>query len=194
MTMAETPSTMAPLGMKAPDFDLPDPRGGRHSLSDFTGARGLVVAFICNHCPFVKHIRDELASFGEEYQEKGLAMVAISANDVDNYPQDRPEAMAREAEDWGYTFPYLYDESQEVAKAYRAACTPDFFLFDGDMKLVYRGQFDDSRPGSEIPVTGKDLRAAADAVLGDRPVPQEQRSSMGCNIKWKPGNEPEYFG
>ncbi len=192
--MAETPSTMPPLGMQAPDFTLPDAYGKEYYLSDLREAPALLVAFICCHCPYVIHIRKELAAFAREYQERGLAVVAIASNDVAQYPQDGPEGMAREAEEAGYTFPYLHDESQEVAKAYQAACTPDLFLFDGEEKLVYRGQFDESRPGSEIPVTGKDLRAAADAVLEGRPVPEEQRSSMGCNIKWKPGNAPDYFG
>lgn len=192
--MAATPSTMAPLGMQAPDFTLPDAHGKSHSLSDFREAPALLVAFICAHCPYVVHIRKEFAAFAREYQSKGLAVVAVAANDVAQYPQDGPEGMAREAEEAGYTFPYLFDETQGVAKAYRAACTPDLFLFDGDRKLVYRGQFDDSRPGSGIPVTGKDLRGAADAVLEGRPVPKEQRSSIGCNIKWKPGNAPDYFG
>ncbi len=192
--MAATPSTMPPLGMSPPDFDLPDPDGKHHALSDFEGASGLLVAFICNHCPYVQHIRKELGAFGREYQGKGLAVVAIASNDLAQYPQDGPEGMREEAEDGGYTFPYLFDETQEVAKAYQAACTPDFFLFDAHRKLVYRGQFDDSRPGNDLPVTGKDLRAAADAVLAGRPVPEEQRSSIGCNIKWKPGNAPAYFG
>jgi len=192
--MAATPSTMPPLGMQAPDFTLPDFRGEEHSLSDFQDAAALLVAFICYHCPFVIHIREEFAAFAREYQEKGLALVAIASNDVAQYPQDGPDGMARESKEAGYTFPYLFDETQEVAKTFRAACTPDFFLFDGDRKLVYRGQFDDSRPGNGIPVTGKDLRSAADAVLAGRPVPEEQRSSIGCNIKWKPGNAPEYYG
>jgi len=192
--MAATPSTMAPLGMQAPDFTLPDAHGKSYSLSDFREAPALLVAFICAHCPYVVHIRTEFASFAREYQAKGLAVVAVASNDVAQYPQDGPEGMAREAEEAGYAFPYLFDETQEVAKAYRAACTPDLFLFDGDRKLVYRGQFDDSRPGSDIPVTGKDLRGAADAVLEGRSVPEEQRSSIGCNIKWKPGNAPDYFG
>lgn len=192
--MAATPSTMPPLGMDAPDFTLPDYRGQKHSLMDFAGSRALLVAFICPHCPFVVHIRAELGSFGTEYQEKGIGMVAISSNDLDQYPQDGADGMLNEAQEGGYTFPYLLDETQEVAKAYRAACTPDFFLFDGDMKLAYRGQFDGSRPGNDVPVTGGDLRAAADAVLGGDPVPEDQRASIGCNIKWKPGNAPEYFG
>jgi peroxiredoxin len=192
--MAATPSTMPPLGMKAPSFTLPDARGKEHSLSDFQDAPALLVAFICAHCPFVIHIRQEFAAFAREYQEKGVAVGAIVSNDLAQYPQDGPEGMAREAEEAGYTFPYLLDETQEVAKAYRAACTPDLFLFDGDLKLVYRGQFDDSRPGNGIPVTGRDVRAATDAVLEGRPVLEEQRSSVGCNIKWKPGNAPEYYG
>lgn len=192
--MAETPSTMAPLGMQAPDFALRNPEGEVVSLSDFGGAQALLVVFISNHCPFVKLLREGLAEFGREYRERGLAMVAIAPNDVVQYPQDGPEAMAREIEAWGYTFPYLLDETQEVAKSYRAACTPDFFLFDGEEKLAYRGQFDDSRPGNGLPVTGKDLRAAADEVLAGRVPSGEQKASVGCNIKWKPGNAPDYFG
>jgi peroxiredoxin len=192
--MAATPSTMPPLGMQAPDFTLPDAHGKEHSLSDFRDAPALLVAFICAHCPFVIHIRREFAGFAREYQDKGLAVVAIASNDLTQYPQDGPQGMAQEAEEAGYTFPYLFDETQEVAKAYRAACTPDLFLFDGSRNLVYRGQFDDSRPGNGIPVTGRDLRAAADAVLEGEPVPEDQRSSIGCNIKWKPGNAPDYFG
>jgi hypothetical protein len=149
--------------------------------------------FICNHCPFVLHLQKDLVKFAREYQEKGLGIVAVSSNDAESYPQDGPEPMQRVAKEQGYTFPYLYDGSQEVAKAYHAACTPDFFLFDRDRKLVYRGQFDDSRPDSGIPITGKDLRAACDAVLAGKPVPAEQRPSIGCNIKWKAGNAPSYF-
>ena len=192
--MAATPSTMPPLGMIAPDFTLPDAHGEEVSLSDFGRSKGLLVAFICPHCPFVIHIREGFGAFAREYQEKGLAVVAIVSNDLVQYPQDGPGGMLEEAEAGGYAFPYLLDESQEVAKAYRAACTPDFFLFGDDRKLVYRGQFDGSRPGNAIPVTGEDLRAAADAVLAGMPVPPDQRSSIGCNIKWKPGNEPDYFG
>ena len=191
--MAETPSTMAPLGMPAPDFTLPDAYGRKHSLADFQDAAGLLVAFICSHCPYVIHIREAFAAFAREYQEKGLAVVAIVANDLEEYPQDGPEGMKREAREAGYTFPYLLDESQEVAKAYRAACTPDIFLFDDQRCLVYRGQFDGSRPGNDILVTGEDLRAAAEAVLSGEPVPKDQRVSVGCNIKWKPGNAPDYF-
>jgi peroxiredoxin len=193
--MVRTPSTMATLGTAAPDFSLPDPRTGRTvSLGDFADAPALLVAFLSNHCPFVKHIADELGAFSREYAEKGLAIVGVCANDVANYPDDSPEKMAAEAAARGYAFPYLYDESQEVAKAYRAACTPDFFLYDGERKLVYRGQFDDSRPSLELPVTGADLRAACDAALaGQRPA-EEQRPSIGCNIKWKAGNNPPWFG
>ncbi len=191
--MAETPSTMAPLGMKAPDFTLPDTTGEMVSLLDFEGGAGLMVAFISNHCPYVKHIAAALADFGAEYQELGLGVVAIAANDVANYPQDGPEAMEREAEGRGYTFPYLFDGTQEVAKAYTAACTPDFFLFNGDLELVYRGQIDSSRPGNGLPVTGEDLRAATDAMLAGGPVSERQLPSVGCNIKWKAGNAPDYF-
>jgi peroxiredoxin len=190
--MARTPSTMLPLGTEAPHFSLPDTNGKTVSIHDFDGSRGLVVAFICNHCPFVKHIRKGLAEFGRDYMKRGLGLVAVSSNDADRYPADSPERMAREVEEAGYPFPYLYDESQAVAAAYRAACTPDFFLFDEDGKLVYRGQFDGSRPGNDVPVTGEDLRAAADAVLEGRPVSDDQTPSLGCNIKWKPGNAPAY--
>jgi len=192
--MAATPSTMPPLGMDAPDFTLRDALGNEHSLADFDDSRGLLVAFICAHCPFVVHIRKGFAAFADEYRDKGLAVVAIVSNDLVQYPQDGPEGMLKEAEEGGYNFPYLVDETQEVALAFRAACTPDFFLFDGGKKLAYRGQFDGSRPGNEIPVTGKELRAAADAVLAGDPVPENQRSSIGCNIKWRPGNAPDYFG
>jgi peroxiredoxin len=192
--MAATPSTMPPLGMDAPDFRLPDAFGKEHSLHDFQGSQGLLVAFICAHCPFVVHIRKELGTFAKDYEARGLSVVGIASNDLDQYPQDGPEGMKKESEDAGYTFPYLVDESQSVAKAYRAACTPDFFLFDTDGKLVYRGQFDGSRPGNDVPVTGADLRAATDAMLSGREIPEDQRSSIGCNIKWKPGNQPDYFG
>jgi len=190
--MAATPSTMISLGTKAPDFHLPDTEGKTVSRDDFKDARALLVLFICNHCPYVKHIRAALAEFAREYQPRGLAIVAINANDVANYPDDSPEKMRIEKHAAGYVFPYLYDETQEVAKAYHAACTPDLFLFDGERKLVYRGQFDDSRPGNDRPVTGADLRAAADAVLSGRPVPDEQKASIGCNIKWKRGAAPDY--
>lgn len=191
--MVKTASTMLPLGTKAPDFSLVNVDGRTVSLADFERAPALVVAFICNHCPFVKHIADELANFGREYQAKGAAIVAINSNDASAYPDDSPERMVHEAEDRGYSFPYLYDEDQAVAQAYHAACTPDFYVFDKDQRLVYRGQFDDSRPQSGIPVTGKDLRAAVDAVLAGRQLPEPQRPSLGCNIKWRAGNEPEYF-
>ncbi len=191
--MAKTPSTMLPLGTPAPPFKLPDASGRIHSLDGFKPDSPLVVMFICNHCPFVKHIRTDLARFGKDYQARGAAIVAISSNDAKSYPDDSPAKMAEEARNAGYTFPYLYDESQEVARAFKAACTPDFFLFDKSRKLVYRGQFDDSRPENGKPVTGKDLRAALDSVLAGKPVPPEQKPSLGCNIKWKPGNEPEYF-
>jgi peroxiredoxin len=191
--MAETASTMLALGTAAPGFRLPATDGKVYSLEDFRDGEALVVGFICNHCPYVKHIRGGLAQFGRDMIGLNVAVVAINANDAGSYPQDSPAAMAREAASAGYTFPYLYDESQEVAKAYRAACTPDFFLFDGARKLVYRGQFDGSRPGNGAPVTGSDLRAAVEAVLSGRAVAANQRPSLGCNIKWRRGNEPEYF-
>jgi peroxiredoxin len=191
--MAETPSTMLALGTRAPAFNLPDPSGKKISSDDFKDAPALLVAFICNHCPYVKHIRSRFAELAKEYQARGAAIVAINSNDAESYSDDRPEKMAEEIRQVGYTFPYLYDETQEVAKAYRAACTPDFYLFDRTRSLVYRGQFDDSRPGNNRPITGADLRAALDAVLAGRPVPSNQRASVGCNIKWKRGNEPEYF-
>ena len=190
--MAETPSTMLPLGTTAPDFRLPDTTGRMVALADFADAPGVLVMFICNHCPFVKHIRAGLALFARDYQPRGLAIVAINSNDVANYPADSPAKMAEEVRSAGYVFPYLYDETQVVAKAYHAACTPDFFLFDRRRSLVYRGQFDDSRPGNRRPVTGADLRAAVDAVLSGAPVPVDQRPSIGCNIKWKAGNAPAY--
>jgi peroxiredoxin len=192
--MARTASVMLPLGTKAPDFSLVNVDGRTVSLSDMSRAPALLVVFMCNHCPFVKHLANELAQFTAEHMEKGLAVVGINSNDVANYPADSPEQMVREVEERGYRFPYLYDETQEVAKAYRAACTPDFFLFDRDRRLVYRGQFDDSRPDSGKPITGADLRAAVDAVLSGRKPNAEQLPSIGCNIKWKPGNEPDYFG
>ncbi len=190
--MVKTASTMLPLGSAAPDFSLPNVDGKTVSKQDFAG-KPLLVVFMCNHCPFVIHLRDDLAKFAREYQEQGLAVVGISSNDVSTHPDDSPERMQDEARKYGYTFPYLYDESQDVAKAYHAACTPDFFLFDKQHKLVYRGQFDDSRPQSGIPVTGADLRAACDAVLEGKPVSDQQKPSIGCNIKWKAGKEPKYF-
>jgi peroxiredoxin len=192
--MAATPSTMLPLGTAAPTFDLPDTTSGeRVKLGDFVG-RPLLVMFLCNHCPFVKHVRAEIARIGRDFSRRGLGIVAISSNDVENYPDDSPEKMREEAQSAGYTFPYLFDETQEVAKAYRAACTPDFYVFDRAHGLAYRGQLDDSRPKSGGPVTGSDLRAALEAVLAGRPAPERQMPSIGCNIKWKAGNAPDYYG
>lgn len=191
--MAQTPSTMLPLGTVAPAFTLPDTTLQQVSLETFTGAPALLVMFICNHCPFVKHLRSELAQLGRDYVAQGLGIVAISSNDADAYPADSPAKMIEEQQAAGYNFPYLFDATQEVAKSYRAACTPDFYLFDKDRRLVYRGQFDDSRPSNGLPVTGKDLRAAIDAVLAGKPVSAEQRPSIGCNIKWRPGQEPDYY-
>jgi peroxiredoxin len=191
--MALIPSTMLPLGTSAPDFQLPDTNGKYVTLASFKDKPALLVMFICNHCPYVKHVRAGLAQLANDYQPRGVGMVAISSNDVANYPDDSPAKMAEEAKAAGYTFPYLYDATQSVAKAYRAACTPDFFLFDRGRRLVYRGQLDASRPGNGIPVTGKDLRAALDAVLAGKAPSLLQTPSMGCNIKWKRGNEPEYF-
>lgn len=192
--MVRTPSTMLPLGTKAPDFSLPNVDGSTVSLADLEGKPALVVAFICNHCPFVKHLTDEFAAFGNEYTDKGAAVVAISSNDVENYPADSPELMAQEAASRGYKFPYLYDATQEVAKEYAAACTPDFYVFDAEQRLAYRGQFDASRPDSGVAPTGADLRAAVDAVLAGNEPSEDQTPSLGCNIKWIAGNEPPYFG
>ena len=191
--MVRTASTMLPLGTTAPPFSLPDTDGNTVSVGDFAGKKALLVMFICNHCPYVKHVADQLKSLGDDYLAKDVAVVAISSNDADAYPDDNPEAMAKEKAERGYAFPYLFDGDQAIAKAYAAACTPDFYLFDGDQKLVYRGQLDSSRPKSDIPVTGEDLRAAIDAVLAGSAPAAEQRASLGCNIKWKDGNEPEYF-
>ena len=191
--MVAVNSTMLSLGTQAPDFRLPDPGGKTFSLADFKGAPALLVIFMCNHCPYVKHIRDGLAKLARDYQPRGVAVVGISSNDAANYPADSPAKMAVEAASAGYIFPYLYDETQAVAKAYRAACTPDFYLFDQNQRLVYRGQFDDGRPGSGAPVTGKDVRAALGAVLAGKPVAPNQEPSIGCNIKWTPGNEPDYW-
>lgn len=191
--MALTPSTMLSLGTAAPDFKLPDTNGKVVSLADFKDQAALLVIFMCNHCPYVIHVREGLAQFARDYMSRSVGMVGINANDVKNYPADSPAKMKNEVKAAGYVFPYLYDEAQSVAKAYRAACTPDIFLFDANRKLVYRGQFDDSRPGNGIPVTGKDLRAALDAVLVGKPVPANQKASIGCNIKWKAGNEPDYY-
>jgi peroxiredoxin len=190
--MVATNSTMLPLGTKAPAFTLPDVAGRQISLSDFPDALAVVVVFMCNHCPYVRHLRNGLAQLAREYSPRGVGIVGISSNDVSKYPADSPAKMAEEAKSAGYLFPYLYDETQAVAKAYHAACTPDFFVFDQDKVLVYRGQFDDSRPGNGVPVTGKDLRAALDAVLVGKPIDPNQKPSIGCNIKWKPGNEPDY--
>lgn len=190
--MVKTASTMLSLGTQAPDFSLPNVDGTQVSRSQFAG-KPLLVIFMCNHCPFVVHIRSALQKFAVEYQAKGLAIVGISSNDVAAYPQDGPDKMKEEARNAGYTFPYLFDATQEVAIAYKAACTPDLFLFDADHSLVYRGQFDSSRPGNGLPVTGADLKIACDAVLGGQPVTSEQRPSIGCNIKWRVGHEPEYF-
>ncbi|MEO8497271.1 MAG: thioredoxin family protein [Planctomycetota bacterium] len=191
--MVKTASTMLPLGTKAPDFSLVNVDGRTVSLADFEGSPALLVIFMCNHCPFVKHVAPELARLGHEYQSRGVAVVGISSNDVSVFPADSPEQMIHEAELQGYSFAYLYDETQEVAQAYKAACTPDFFLFDGEQKLVYRGQLDASRPGNGIPVTGDDLRRAIDAVLAGQAGPTDQTPSIGCNIKWKEGCEPDYF-
>ncbi len=191
--MVLTPSTMLSLGTEAPDFELPQTDGYMVYRDDFKGKKGLLVIFMCNHCPYVIHVREEIAKLAKEYQAKDIGVVAINANNVDTHPADSPEKMAEESQNAGYTFPYLYDETQEVAKAYNAACTPDFFLFDGELKLFYRGQLDDSRPKSDVPVTGKDLRGALDALLAGQSAAEKQIPSMGCNIKWKPGNEPAYF-
>ncbi len=183
--MARTPSNMVPLGTKAPDFKLPDTVSGRRlTLDDVKGDKATVVMFICNHCPFVKHVNKGIVALANDYKDKGVGFVAISSNDIVNYPEDSPELMKKTAAQEGYPFPYLYDDSQEVAKAYDAACTPDFYIFDSDLKLVYRGQLDDSRPGNDIPVTGKDMRAALDAILNNKPVSKDQKPSIGCNIKW----------
>ena len=193
--MSETASTMLELETAAPDFLLPDVVTGRMiSLGAFAGKKALLVMFICPHCPFVKHVQDELARVGRDYEGAGLGIVAISSNDAEAFPDDAPPKLKEMSENLGFRFPFGYDESQATAKAYEAACTPDFFLFDASRRLVYRGQLDDSRPGNGIPVTGRDLRAALDAVLNDRPVDENQRASIGCNIKWKAGNEPEYQG
>lgn len=192
--MAAVNSTMLDLGTKAPSFSLPDVYGNQVSLTDFDDKKAMVVIFICNHCPYVKLIKEELVRFAGDYQERGVGMVAISSNDVENYPEDSPEKMKEDAEHFQYPFPYLYDETQETARKYKAACTPDLFLFDGNMKLVYRGQFDDSRPENGIKPSGSDLRSATDTVLREGKVPEKQIPSIGCNIKWKKGNEPAYFG
>jgi peroxiredoxin len=187
---------MLPLGTVAPDFTLPDTIGHSISvsLSSFRDAKALLIMFLSNHCPFVKHVQKEIVLIASEYQTKGVAVIGISANDADAFPEDGPEAMAQEIRRAGYDFAYLYDETQKVAQTYRAACTPDFYVFDRDHRLVYRGQLDDSRPGNDVPVTGRDVRAAIDAVLAGKPVSPTQKPSLGCSIKWKPGNEPDYIG
>jgi peroxiredoxin len=192
--MAETSSQMLPLGTPAPAFSLPDPSGALHSLDAAAGSQAYLVMFICNHCPFVIHVADELARLGRDCQAKEVAVFAINSNDARNYPTDGPEPMRKVSAERGYTFPYLIDADQDVAKAYHAACTPDFFLFDAGRRLVYRGQLDGSRPGNSVPVDGEDLRRAIDAVLAGEPVPEEQVPSIGCSIKWTRGNEPAYSG
>ena len=191
--MAATPSTMLDLGTTLPPFRLRDINGKAVTSNDFGGSRGLLVAFICPHCPYVRHVRAEFARLAKEIQDRGMSVIAINSNDATAFPDDNPDGMRKEASEVGYTFPYLVDDTQEVAKSFRAACTPDFFLFDSQRRLVYRGQFDDSRPKSEVPVTGKDVKAAVDALLAGTPIPADQRPSLGCNIKWMKGNEPEYF-
>jgi peroxiredoxin len=191
--MVATPSTMLALGTSAPDFQLPDPSGRVVSRDDFADQPALLVMFLCNHCPYVKHVVREIVRIGAEYQARGVGVVAISSNDVKQHPEDSPGAMARFAAEHGFSFPYLYDESQEVARAYEAACTPDFFLFDADRKLVYRGQMDGARPANDVPVDGRDLRAALDALLSGAPVSELQHASLGCNIKWKAGSAPDTF-
>ena len=191
--MPETPSTMLDLGTPLPSFSLPDFNGRVVSDADFKGSQALLVAFICKHCPFVRHIRSEFARFAKEYEARGLTVVAIMSNSIEEFPEDGPEGMKQETEEAGYVFPYLFDKDQNVAKAFKAACTPDLFLFDGNRRLAYRGQFDGSRPKNNVPVNGADLRAAADAVLAGKAPSETQRPSMGCNIKWYPGNEPAYF-
>ena len=191
--MVAVNSQMLGLGTEAPPFRLPSATGGFVSIEDFQDASALLVMFICNHCPFVKHLRDELVKLTNDYQARGVAVVAINSNDWSTYPDDSPEMMEKEAQQYGYPFAYLYDETQEVAKAYQAACTPDFFLFDADRRLAYRGQLDDSRPGNQEPVSGRDLRAALNALLEGKTISDQQRPSLGCNIKWRSGNEPDYF-
>ena len=193
--MVLTPSTMLPLGTQAPDFSLRDVTSGKTMrLADFAQKKALVVMFICNHCPYVKHVEDGLTAFARDYAERDVAIVAISSNDAETHPDDAPEKLAATAKARGWRFAYLYDDTQAAAKRYTAACTPDFFVFDAARKLVYRGQFDSSRPKTAIPVTGADLRAALEALLAGKPVAKEQKASLGCNIKWRAGNEPEYFG
>ncbi|MEO0570889.1 MAG: thioredoxin family protein [Bacteroidota bacterium] len=184
--MARTPSNMLALGTKAPNFSLFDTLSGQTlSLDELKGEKGTVVMFICNHCPFVIHVNPEISKLGREYQEKGIGFIAISSNDIENYPQDAPHLMTKTAKQEGYSFPYLYDDTQDIAKAYDAACTPDFYLFDDRLKLVYRGQLDDSRPGNGLPLNGQDLRNGLNALLAKGPVLENQKPSIGCNIKWK---------
>lgn len=191
--MVMTSSTMLPLGTKAPDFQLYDVVSGKKtSLASFSGKKGLLVMFICRHCPFVQHVKHELARIGRDYENKDIGVVAISANDAENFPEDAPGKLKEMTEELKFAFPFCYDESQETAKAYTAACTPDFFLFDKDRKLIYRGQLDESRPSNKKPVTGRDLREALDLLLAEKPIPSRQTPSIGCNIKWKTGNEPSY--
>jgi peroxiredoxin len=191
--MVRQNSRMRPLGSAPPHFALRDTLSGRQvALEDFAASPALLIAFMCNHCPYVKHVLDEFIAFAGDFGARGLAVVGISSNDVATYPEDAPEAMARLASRKGFTFPYLYDESQEVAKAYQAVCTPDFFVYDRERRLAYRGQFDGSRPGSKVPVTGSDMRAACDALLRGRPAPAQQTASVGCSIKWKAGQEPDW--
>ncbi len=191
--MVRTASTMLPLGTQAPHFSLPNIDGKTVSLSEFAGKKALVVIFMCNHCPYVKHVAPELTKVANDYLPKGVGFVGISSNDIVAHPEDAPDRMRIEANNQGYPFPYLFDEDQSVAIAYHAACTPDIFVFDAAHRLIYRGQLDDSRPKTDKPLTGKDLRSALDCILAGQPVPQEQRPSIGCNIKWKQGSEPEYF-
>ena len=189
--MALTPSTMLPLGTAAPDFSLTDTVSGKTmTLASFAGKKGLLVVFLCNHCPYVKHLKEGLVLLGKDYEKKDVAIVAISANDPQTHPQDSPEQMTLQAKKSGFSFPYLFDQTQQTAKAYHAVCTPEFYLFDSERRLVYRGRFDASRPNSQVAVTGAELRAAADALLARRPVPADQRPSVGCSIKWRPGNAP----
>jgi len=188
--MPAAKSQMLPLGTQAPGFCLPDPAGRMHALQ--AGAKAYLVMFICNHCPYVKHIREVLARLGRDYISRDVSVYAINSNDVESYPGDSPENMKKEAETWGYEFPYLIDADQSVARSYIAACTPDFYVFDADLLLVYRGQLDDSRPANDALNDGRDLRAALDAILAGTPVSEIQKPSIGCSIKWKPGNEPDY--
>ena len=191
--MVRTESTMLPLGTKAPGFTLPSTEGNSVSLSDYADSKALLIIFMCNHCPYVKHVADQLKQLADDYADQGVAVVGISSNDAEKYPDDSPAAMAEEKAMRGYPFAYLYDEDQSVAQAYRAACTPDFYLFDSEHQLAYRGQLDGSRPNSGVPVTGEDLRTAIDAVIAGGKAPEQQKPSLGCNIKWKEGNEPQYF-